>query len=68
MVKRRSALFAEQEQMVRFGRANLLASYALFDDDPGKINTLEEEFAKGHAGADPEDRARMVCGRRTGPS
>src|SRR5215203_4308261 len=46
MVKRRSALFAEQEQLVRFGRANLLASYALFDDDPGKINRLESEFAK----------------------
>ncbi|MEO5898428.1 MAG: pitrilysin family protein [Vicinamibacterales bacterium] len=46
MVKRRSALFAEQEQLVRFGRANLLASFALFDDDPGKINRLEAEFAK----------------------
>ncbi|MEO6214262.1 MAG: pitrilysin family protein [Vicinamibacterales bacterium] len=46
VVKRRSALFAEQEQFVRFGRANLLASYALFDDDPGKINRLEAEFAK----------------------
>jgi zinc protease len=46
MVKRRSALFAEQEQLVRFGRANLLASYALFDDDPGKVNRLEAEFAK----------------------
>jgi len=46
MVKRRSALFAEQEQLVRFGRANLLASYALFDDDPGKINRLEAEFGK----------------------
>jgi zinc protease len=46
MVKRRSALFAEQEQLVRFGRANLLAAYALFDDDPGKINRLEAEFAK----------------------
>ena len=46
LVKRRSALYAEQEQYVRFGRANLLASYALFDDDPGKINTLEDEFRK----------------------
>ncbi|CAN5852767.1 pitrilysin family protein [soil metagenome] len=46
MVKRRSSLFAEQEQLVRFGRANLLASFALFDDDPGKINRLEAEFAK----------------------
>ena len=46
LVKRRSALYAEQEQYVRFGRANLLASYALFDNDPGKINTLEDEFRK----------------------
>jgi len=46
LVKRRSSLFAEQEQLVRFGRANLLASFALFDDDPGKINRLEAEFAK----------------------
>ena len=29
-----------------FGRANLLASFALFDDDPGRINTLEDEFRK----------------------
>jgi zinc protease len=46
LVKRRSALYAEQEQFVRFGRANLLASYALFDGDPGKINRLEAEFRK----------------------
>jgi len=29
-----------------FGRADLLASFALFDDDPGRINTLENEFRK----------------------
>jgi predicted Zn-dependent peptidase len=46
LVKRRSSLYAEQEQFVRFGRANLLAAYALFDDDPAKINRLEEEFRK----------------------
>jgi len=45
-VKQRSALYAEQEQFVRFGRANLLASYALFDDDPGKINRMEDDFRK----------------------
>ncbi len=44
LVKQRSALYAEQEQFVRFGRANLLASYALFDDDPGKINRMEDDF------------------------
>jgi predicted Zn-dependent peptidase len=45
-IKRRSSLYAEQEQFVGFGRANLLASFALFDDDPARINRLEEEFAK----------------------
>jgi zinc protease len=29
-----------------FGRADLLASFALFDDDPSRINTLESEFRK----------------------
>ena len=46
LVKRRSQLFEEQEDFVRFGRANLLASFALFDDDPGKINRIEDEFRK----------------------
>ena len=29
-----------------FGRADLLASLALFDDDPARINRIEAEFAK----------------------
>lgn len=29
-----------------FGRADLLASFALFDDDPNRINSLEKEFKK----------------------
>jgi zinc protease len=29
-----------------FGRADLLASFALFDDDPARINKLESEFKK----------------------
>lgn len=29
-----------------FGRADLLASFALFDDDPARINTLESQFKK----------------------
>jgi predicted Zn-dependent peptidase len=45
-VKLRSSLYAELEQFVGFGRANLLASFALFDDDPARINRLESEFAK----------------------
>ena len=29
-----------------FGRADLLASFALFDDDPARINRIEAEFAR----------------------
>jgi len=45
-VKLRSGLYAELEQFAGFGRANLLASFALFDDNPARINQLEAEFAK----------------------
>ena len=34
------------EQFGGFGRADLLASFALFDDDPDKINRIEDEFRK----------------------
>jgi predicted Zn-dependent peptidase len=46
LVKMRSSLYADIEQFAGFGRANLLASFALFDNDPGRINRLEAEFAK----------------------
>ena len=46
MVKMRSDLYAMQEDTFGFGRADLLASFALFDDDPSRINGLEAEFAK----------------------
>jgi zinc protease len=46
LVKIRSDLYANLEAFGGFGRANLLASFALFDDDPGRINRLEAEFAK----------------------
>jgi zinc protease len=45
-VKMRSDLYASLEQFAGFGRANLLASFALFDDDPAKINQLEDGFEK----------------------
>lgn len=44
IVKLRSALYQELEQFAGFGKANLLASFALFDDDPSRINTLEAGF------------------------
>ncbi len=46
LVKMRSSLYDKMEQFVGFGRADLLASFALFDDDPGKINRIEAEFRK----------------------
>jgi zinc protease len=46
VTKLRSSFYSELEQFSGFGRANLLASFALFDDDPGRINQLEAEFAK----------------------
>jgi zinc protease len=46
LVKVRSALYDAIESTFGFGRANLLASFALFDDDPARINRLESEFRK----------------------
>ncbi|MBV9086253.1 MAG: insulinase family protein [Acidobacteriaceae bacterium] len=46
MVKLRSDLYDNIEQFSGFGRADLLCSFALFDDDPARINHLEEQFAR----------------------
>ena len=46
LVKKRSRLYDKMEQTGGFGKADLLASFALFDDDPKKINRVEEEFRK----------------------
>ncbi|MEJ7646445.1 MAG: pitrilysin family protein [Chryseolinea sp.] len=46
IVKIRSSLYDNLGELYGFGRADLLASFALFDDDPARINTLEEEFRK----------------------
>ena len=46
LVKLRSDLYSNIEDTFGFGRADLLASFALFDDDPARINTLESQFAK----------------------
>jgi zinc protease len=44
-VKMRSSLYDEIEGVFGFGRADLLATYALFYDDPTRINHVEEQFA-----------------------
>lgn len=46
LVKLRSDFYDQLSQFGGFGRADLLASFALFDDDPGKINRIEAEFRK----------------------
>ena len=45
-VKLRADLFNTIGGFYGFGRADLLASFALFDDDPARINALEAEFDK----------------------
>jgi len=44
LVKMRSGLYDTMESLWGFGRADLLACFALFDDNPGIINSLEEKF------------------------
>jgi zinc protease len=46
VTKLRSSLYDILTQFSGFGRADLLASFALFDDDPARINSLEANFRK----------------------
>jgi predicted Zn-dependent peptidase len=46
LVKLRSGLYDTMTQLGGFGRADLLASYALFDDKPDNINQIETNFRK----------------------
>lgn len=46
MVKLRSSLFDTVDGFYGIGKVDLLASFALFDDDPARINQLEEQFKK----------------------
>src|SRR5579862_7238035 len=46
ITKMRSALYDTMSQFGGFGRADLMACYALFDSDPTRINSLEAEFHK----------------------
>ncbi len=45
-VKMRSQLYDEIEAFFGFGRADMLASFALFYDEPERINELEDEFLR----------------------
>jgi len=44
LIKMRSDLYSNLGGFYGFGRADLLASFALFDDDPARINELEQKF------------------------
>ncbi|EAR15775.1 M16 family metallopeptidase [Robiginitalea biformata] len=44
IVKIRSQLYDNLGGSFGLGRADLLCSFALFDDNPGRINSLEDEF------------------------
>jgi predicted Zn-dependent peptidase len=46
LVKLRSGLYDTMTQFGGFGRADLLASFALFDDKPDNINQIEANFKK----------------------
>jgi len=46
ITKMRSYLYDSMTQFGGFGRANLVACFALFDDDPSRINSLEANFRK----------------------
>ncbi len=46
MVKIRSSLYDDIGGFFGVGRADLLCSFALFDDNPSLINTIETEFKK----------------------
>ena len=43
-IKLRSSLYDTMGGFFGFGRADLLASFALFDDDPNRINEIEDHF------------------------
>lgn len=46
LVKARSSFYDDVDELFGFGRADLLASFALFDADPSKINDIDREYRK----------------------
>ena len=45
-IKQRSSLYSIIESFSGLGKLDLLASFALFDNDPGRLSRLEAEFDK----------------------
>jgi predicted Zn-dependent peptidase len=46
LTKMRAYIYDSMSQFGGFGRANMLACFALFDNDPSRISSLEENFRK----------------------
>jgi len=46
LVKFRSAYYDMTSEFFGFGRADLMASFAMFDDDPSRINRVEEQLTR----------------------
>ena len=46
LIKMRSSFYDSLGEFNGFGRADMLASFALFDDDPARINDVEAQFQK----------------------
>jgi len=44
LTKLRSQFYNDLSRLAGFGRADMLASFALFDDNPARINTLESQL------------------------
>ena len=44
IVKFRSSFYSMTSEQFGFGRANLIAAFALFDDDPSRINSIEKRI------------------------
>ena len=64
IVKMRSALLRQDRADRRLRRADLLASFALFDDDPAQHQPARGRVPPGHAGASCRRRRRSTCGPR----
>ena len=46
LIKKRSQLYDDIGGFYGIGKLNLLACFAIFDDNPSLINTLEDNFKK----------------------
>ncbi len=46
LIKMRSSFYDSLGDFNGFGRADMLASFALFDDNPAEINNVEAQFQK----------------------